>query len=141
MENHKGSHRSVKVILLWPHDKQGLPLKQLLQDLTEETRNRDVKRVNLQFLPRLQVHSAKIVASGPYTDVHRHFVGFPGSGAVDGKLLRPCSNDLSYQSVIRELRTNAQRMAQSMTSHRAPRRIAALSARRNPIQAATHGCR
>jgi len=127
-------------ILQWPDDIQGDSVHERCYRQLEKANENGEINVNLRFLPSLQVHTAKIVAAGPYTDTHKHFSGFPGSSSVEGKLLKPCNNDFSYQFVIREMKAFQEQASQRTARNKVPRRIAALSARRNPIQAAKRGC-
>mmetsp|Transcript_76414 Transcript_76414/g.151179 ORF Transcript_76414/g.151179 Transcript_76414/m.151179 type:complete len:1081 (+) Transcript_76414:77-3319(+) len=127
-------------ILQWPDGTQGDSVHDRCSHQLDKANEKGESRVKLSFLPSLQVHTAKIVAAGPYTDTHKHFSGFPGSSSVEGKLLKPCNNDFSYQFVIREMKAFQEQASQRTARNKVPRRIAALSARRNPIQAAKRGC-
>jgi len=127
-------------ILGQPHDMQDMELKEVVKKMRSTDATMSFPKT-IFFLPCLQVFDVRVVESGPYTDVHTHFTGFPGGDAVDGKLLRRSARFSSFAGIITDLRMINPRSMRGENPAPNPRRIPGMSARRSPFQAVKRGCK
>lgn len=116
-------------VLLFKDNLKGKSVKQLMESVANGGEDGNT----LQFFPCPRVVEARIVEMAPYSLFHHLFRGFQTA-----RLLEPLAGFQSLRTLEQDI-VHSHKSVQSNAPQ--PRRIAGLSARRNPLQASSRGCR